>query len=113
MAIGLVGKKCGMTRIFTEAGESIPVTVVEVHANPHYQSKKYRWDWGYQAIQVTTGTRRDSRRNCCTKRLTSLKLALQLAVVYGKFRAYRQAILKVVKSGSEDCSWPVRTRSDL
>lgn len=33
MAIGLVGKKCGMTRIFTEAGVSIPVTVVEVAAN--------------------------------------------------------------------------------
>ena len=33
MAIGLVGKKCGMTRVFTEAGVSIPVTVVEVDAN--------------------------------------------------------------------------------
>ena len=60
MAIGLVGKKCGMTRVFTEAGESIPVTVVEVHANRITQVKNTDVD-GYQAIQVTTGTRRDSR----------------------------------------------------
>ncbi|MFW2177623.1 MULTISPECIES: 50S ribosomal protein L3 [unclassified Moraxella] len=60
MAIGLVGKKCGMTRIFTEAGVSIPVTVVEVTANRISQIKTQDTD-GYQAIQVTTGTRRDSR----------------------------------------------------
>ena len=60
MAIGLVGKKCGMTRIFTEAGVSIPVTVVEVTANRISQIKTQDTD-GYQAIQVTTGDRRDSR----------------------------------------------------
>ena len=57
MAIGLVGKKCGMTRIFTEAGESIPVTVVEVHANRITQVKNTDVD-GYQAIQVTRLSRR-------------------------------------------------------
>ena len=66
MAIGLVGKKCGMTRIFTEAGESIPVTVVEVHANRITQVKTTDVD-GYQAIQVTTGTRRDSRVTAAQK----------------------------------------------
>lgn len=66
MAIGLVGKKCGMTRIFTEAGESIPVTVVEVHANRITQVKNNDVD-GYQAIQVTTGTRRDSRVTAAQK----------------------------------------------
>ena len=66
MAIGLVGKKCGMTRIFTEAGESIPVTVVEVHANRITQVKNSDVD-GYQAIQVTTGTRRDSRVTAAQK----------------------------------------------
>ena len=66
MAIGLVGKKCGMTRIFTEAGESIPVTVVEVHANRITQVKNTDVD-GYQAIQVTTGTRRDSRVTAAQK----------------------------------------------
>ena len=60
MAIGLVGKKCGMTRVFTETGASIPVTVVEVNANRITQVKNTDVD-GYQAIQVTTGTRRDSR----------------------------------------------------
>ena len=66
MAIGLVGKKCGMTRIFTEAGESIPVTVVEVHANRITQVKNTDVD-GYQAIHVTTGTRRDSRVTAAQK----------------------------------------------
>ena len=66
MAIGLVGKKCGMTRIFTEAGESIPVTVVEVHTNRITQVKNTDVD-GYQAIQVTTGTRRDSRVTAAQK----------------------------------------------
>ncbi len=59
MAIGLVGKKCGMTRVFTETGASIPVTVVEVDANRITQIKTNDTD-GYQAIQVTTGERRDS-----------------------------------------------------
>ncbi len=57
MAIGLVGRKCGMTRIFTEAGESVPVTVVEVLPNRVTQVKSLEKD-GYRAIQVTFGTRR-------------------------------------------------------
>ncbi|MCG3881565.1 50S ribosomal protein L3 [Psychrobacter sp. Ps3] len=66
MAIGLVGKKCGMTRIFTEAGVSIPVTVIEVDANRITQVKSNDVD-GYQAIQITTGTRRDSRVTAAQK----------------------------------------------
>ena len=66
MAIGLVGKKCGMTRVFTETGASIPVTVVEVDANRITQVKNTDVD-GYQAIQVTTGTRRDSRVTAAQK----------------------------------------------
>lgn len=66
MAIGLVGKKCGMTRVFTETGASIPVTVVEVSANRITQVKNTDVD-GYQAIQVTTGTRRDSRVTAAQK----------------------------------------------
>jgi large subunit ribosomal protein L3 len=57
MAIGLVGRKCGMTRIFTEAGESVPVTVVEVLPNRVTQVKNVEKD-GYRAVQVTFGTRR-------------------------------------------------------
>jgi len=62
MTIGLVGKKAGMTRIFTEDGVSIPVTVVEVQPNRVTQVKTLESD-GYSAIQVTTGARRASRVN--------------------------------------------------
>ena len=58
--IGLVGKKVGMTRIFTEDGVSIPVTVIEVEANRVTQVKGLESD-GYQAIQVTTGAKKASR----------------------------------------------------
>jgi large subunit ribosomal protein L3 len=57
MAIGLVGRKCGMTRVFTEAGESIPVTVIEVLPNRVTQVKSLEKD-GYRAVQVTYGSRR-------------------------------------------------------
>ena len=60
MSIGLVGRKSGMTRIFTEDGTSIPVTVVEVQPNRVTQIKTPETD-GYTAIQVTTGSRRASR----------------------------------------------------
>ena len=60
MAIGLVGRKCGMTRIFTEDGASIPVTVVEVEPNRVTQVKNAESD-GYAAVQITVGARRPSR----------------------------------------------------
>jgi large subunit ribosomal protein L3 len=60
MAIGVVGRKCGMTRVFTEEGVSIPVTVVEVSPNRVTQLRTEEAD-GYQAVQVTTGTRRANR----------------------------------------------------
>lgn len=60
MSIGLVGRKCGMTRVFTEDGVSIPVSVVEVSKNLVTQVKTDEVD-GYIAIQVTTGTRKANR----------------------------------------------------
>ena len=60
MAIGVVGRKAGMTRIFTEDGVSVPVSVVEVLPNRITQIKTAETD-GYRAIQVTTGSRRASR----------------------------------------------------
>ncbi|MSR12505.1 MAG: 50S ribosomal protein L3 [Gammaproteobacteria bacterium] len=60
MSIGLVGRKSGMTRVFTEEGMSIPVTVVEVQPNRVTQVKTPETD-GYSAIQITTGSRRASR----------------------------------------------------
>jgi large subunit ribosomal protein L3 len=59
MSIGLVGRKSGMTRVFTEEGLSVPVTVVEVQPNRVTQIKTPETD-GYSAIQVTTGSRRSS-----------------------------------------------------
>ena len=59
---GLVGRKVGMTRIFTEEGASIPVTVIEVRPNRVTQVKRSASD-GYDAIQVTTGARAANRIN--------------------------------------------------
>lgn len=60
MTIGIVGRKSGMTRIFTESGISIPVTVIEVEPNRITQVKNVETD-GYNAVQVTVGSRRASR----------------------------------------------------
>lgn len=60
MTIGVIGRKCGMTRIFTEEGISIPVTVIEVEPNRVTQFKSEETD-GYRAVQVTVGERRASR----------------------------------------------------
>ncbi|MEX0385378.1 50S ribosomal protein L3 [Spiribacter onubensis] len=62
MAIGIVGRKRGMTRIFMEDGASVPVTVVEATPNRVTQIKAEASD-GYRAVQVTAGTRRPSRVN--------------------------------------------------
>ena len=60
MRIGIVGRKCGMTRVFTEDGVSIPVTVIEASPNRITQIKSVETD-GYSAIQVTAGSRKASR----------------------------------------------------
>jgi len=57
MSIGLVGRKCGMTRVFTDGGDSVAVTVVEVLPNRVTQVKTEERD-GYRAVQVTYGERR-------------------------------------------------------
>jgi large subunit ribosomal protein L3 len=62
MAIGLVGRKLGMTRVFQEDGVSVPVTVIQVEPNRVTQLKTVAND-GYRALQVTTGTRHPSRVN--------------------------------------------------
>jgi large subunit ribosomal protein L3 len=60
MSIGLVGRKSGMTRVFTEEGNSVPVTVVEVQPNRVTQIKTPERD-GYSAVQVTAGSRKANR----------------------------------------------------
>ena len=62
MALGLVGRKVGMTRIFTEDGVSIPVTVIEATPNRVTQIKSDETD-GYNALQVTAGEKKASRVN--------------------------------------------------
>jgi len=62
MSMGLVGRKAGMTRVFTEEGESVPVTVIEAEPNRVTQVRTEEAD-GYQAIQVTIGQRKASRVN--------------------------------------------------
>src|SRR3990167_4807951 len=60
MTIGLLGKKCGMTRVYTDDGVAIPVTVIEVLPNRVTQVKTLETD-GYRAIQVAAGNRKRSR----------------------------------------------------
>ena len=62
MALGLIGQKRGMTRLFTESGESIPVTVVEVLPNRVTRVKTEISD-GYSAVQITTGEKHRNRLN--------------------------------------------------
>ncbi|HJV93292.1 MAG TPA: 50S ribosomal protein L3 [Azonexus sp.] len=62
MSLGLVGRKVGMTRIFTDDGASVPVTVLDVSNNRVAQIKTPEND-GYTAVQVTFGKRRPSRVN--------------------------------------------------
>ena len=62
MSVGLIGRKAGMTRIFTEDGVSVPVTVIEVDPNRVTQVKTVETD-GYTAVQVTTGAVKANRLN--------------------------------------------------
>lgn len=62
MSLGVVGQKRGMTRIFTEDGESVPVTVIEVRPNRVMRLKTQVKD-GYDAVQITTGERHANRIN--------------------------------------------------
>jgi large subunit ribosomal protein L3 len=60
MAIGVVGRKCGMSRVFTGEGQSVPVTVIQVEEQRIAQLRTVERD-GYRAVQVTTGSRKPSR----------------------------------------------------
>ena len=60
MTMGIVGRKCGMTRVFTDEGNSVPVTVIEAQPNRITQVKTVERD-GYRALQVTAGSKKPSR----------------------------------------------------
>lgn len=62
MSIGLIGRKCGMTRVFCEDGTSVPVTVLQIDSNRVTQIKSLETD-GYRAIQVAAGEKKASKVN--------------------------------------------------
>lgn len=62
MTIAIIGRKAGMTRVFTDAGEAIPVTVIECTPNRVTQVKTVEAD-GYRAVQVAVGEKKSSHVN--------------------------------------------------
>ena len=62
MALGLIGRKCGMTRVFLEDGTSVPVSVIQVESNRVAQVKGLEVD-GYRAVQVAAGEKKSSKVN--------------------------------------------------
>ncbi|PCH58694.1 MAG: 50S ribosomal protein L3 [SAR86 cluster bacterium] len=97
MSIGLVGRKSGMTRVFTEEGVSIPVTVVEVQPNRITQIKTLETD-GYSAIQVTAGSRQASR---VTKALAGhfAKASVEAGTGLWEFRTEGADITAITEAG--------------
>ena len=98
MSLGLVGRKVGMTRIFTDDGDSLPVTVLDVSDNRVTQIKTPATD-GYSAVQVTFGKRRATR---VTKAAAGhlAKAAVEAGHTLREFRA-TEAELAEVKVGGK------------
>lgn len=100
MSLGLVGKKCGMTRLFTEEGVSIPVTVIEVVPNRVTQVKTVKND-GYSAVQVVAGKKRASH---VSKPLAGhfAKAGVEAGTMIKEFRLRNDAAeLSETKAGAE------------
>ncbi len=98
MSVGLIGQKCGMTRIFTEDGATIPVTVIEVSVNKIVQIKAEETD-GYTAIQVAAGVRRLSRVSKAEAGHLA-KAGVEPCRVLKEFRVTKEA-LENYKTGDE------------
>ena len=90
MTLGLVGRKVGMTRIFTDDGDSLPVTVLDVSDNRVTQIKTTATD-GYSAVQVTFGRRRASRVNKALAGHLS-KAGVEAGHVFKEFRVPEAAL---------------------
>ncbi len=99
MAIGVVGKKIGMTRVFNEDGVSVPVTVIQVEPNRVTQIKTPEVD-GYAAVQVTTGKKHPGRVN---KPLSGhyAKAGTEAGVGLWEFRVETEAELEGLELGTE------------
>ena len=98
MTLGLVGRKVGMTRIFTDDGDSLPVTVLDVSDNRVTQIKTSMTD-GYSAVQVTFGRRRASRVNKPLAGHLS-KAGVEAGHVFREFRV-PEAALADIKVGAK------------
>lgn len=92
MTLGLVGRKIGMTRIFTDEGTSLPVTVLDMSNNRVTQIKTGTTD-GYEAVQVTFGTRRASRVNKAAAGHCA-KAGVEAGSVFREFRLDSQTKLQ-------------------
>jgi large subunit ribosomal protein L3 len=97
MTLGLVGRKVGMTRIFTDDGDSLPVTVVEVADNRVTQIKKPDTD-GYAAVQVTFGKRRASRVNKAMAGHLA-KAGVEAGTIIREFRVAEDALADLQAGG--------------
>ena len=93
MSLGLVGRKVGMTRIFTDDGDSQPVTVLDVSNNRVTQIKTPDTD-GYSAVQVTFGKRRASRVNKPAAGHFA-KAAVEAGHILKEFRVTQEALLNL------------------
>jgi len=97
MTLGLVGRKVGMTRIFTDDGDSLPVTVLDVSDNRVTQIKTPATD-GYSAVQVTFGRRRASRVNKALAGHLS-KAGVESGHVFREFRVPEAALADLKVGG--------------
>ena len=100
MTIGLVGRKVGMTRIFTDEGDTLPVTVLDVSDNRITQIKSPDKD-GYSAVQVTFGKRRASRvRKSLAGHLA--KAGVEAGHILKEFRAKAEELSALKVGGKMD-----------
>jgi len=93
MSLGLVGRKIGMTRIFTDDGDTLPVTVLDVSNNRVTQIKTPETD-GYAAVQVTYGKRRPIRVNKSAAGHFA-KAAVEAGSVLREFRVSQEELAKL------------------
>ena len=97
MGIGLIGRKVGMMRIFTDNGDSLPVTVIDVSNNRVTQIKKNETD-GYSAVQLTFGKRKATRVNKSAKGHFS-KAGVEAGSIVKEFRVQAGEILDQIQNG--------------
>ena len=100
MSLGLVGRKIGMTRVFTDDGRAVPVTVLDVANNRVTQIKTTETD-GYAAVQVTFGKRRASRVSKPQAGHLA-KAGVEAGELLREFPVARRATLAELKVGGDD-----------